>query len=228
MTPLHFQKRPATVEKMGQQRVPRQHLTGLQRGPIANSFRYRSVAVGGFLEDGTTVLQYFGSARPRLWGEYWRVGSVNVVDYCILYVDLMWLMWCDDRNGHLDAIACECIVIWLYWCPWCTFECSPIELTIDCRVARCFWLCFGPITIAKRAILPIKPSAIRWWVARSKKETSAPTCVTPKEIQASRHSSGSDQAEAINESRSDFGMSLVMDSQLEVTRIMVIVWKCGN
>ena len=62
MNPFHFQQwplgqqRPATAEKMGQQRVPRQHLTGFQRVPIENPFRYRSIAIGGFLEDGTSLL----------------------------------------------------------------------------------------------------------------------------------------------------------------------------
>ena len=36
--------------------MPRQHLTGLQRVPIANPFRYRSVTVVGFLEDRTSLL----------------------------------------------------------------------------------------------------------------------------------------------------------------------------
>ena len=35
--------------------MPRQHLTGFQRVPIENPFRYRSIAVGGFLEDGTSL-----------------------------------------------------------------------------------------------------------------------------------------------------------------------------
>ena len=64
MTPLQIQQRllgqqrPATAEKAGQQRVPHKHLTGLQRVPVANPFRYRSVTVGGFLEDGTSL--HFG------------------------------------------------------------------------------------------------------------------------------------------------------------------------
>ena len=49
------QKRLAMAEKMGQGRMPCQHLTGLQRVPIANPFHYCSVAVGGFLEDVTSL-----------------------------------------------------------------------------------------------------------------------------------------------------------------------------
>ena len=50
-----------------------------------------------------------------------------------------------------------------------------------------------------------------------------------KEIQGSGHSSGSDPPEVMNGSHRGFWLvSRVMDSQLEVTRIMVIVWKCGN
>ena len=62
MNPLHFQQRPlgqqrpATAGKMGQQWGPRQHLTGFQRVPIENPFCYHSVAVGGFLEDGTSLM----------------------------------------------------------------------------------------------------------------------------------------------------------------------------
>ena len=41
MNPLHFQQRPATAEKTGQQRVPRQHSTGFQRVPVENPFRCR-------------------------------------------------------------------------------------------------------------------------------------------------------------------------------------------
>ena len=52
--------------------------------------------------------------------------------------------------------------------------------------------------------------------------------VPPKEIQGSGHSFGKDQPEATNGSHRGFGLSLVMDSQLEVTKIMVIVRKCGN
>ena len=36
MNPLHFQQRPATAEKTGQQRVPHQYSTGFQRVPIEN------------------------------------------------------------------------------------------------------------------------------------------------------------------------------------------------
>ena len=49
-----------------------------------------------------------------------------------------------------------------------------------------------------------------------------------KEIQSSGHSSRSDQREAMNGSHSKFGLSLVAESESEVTKIMVIVWKCGN
>ena len=72
---------PTTAEKTGQQRVPRQHLTGFQRVPVENPFRYRSVAVGGFLEDGTSLLQGcstrdLGWRRPsdpyaEIWAEIW-------------------------------------------------------------------------------------------------------------------------------------------------------------
>ena len=55
MTPLHFEQWPAMAGKTGEQRVPHQHLIGLQRLPIENPFHYRSVAVGGFLEDGTSL-----------------------------------------------------------------------------------------------------------------------------------------------------------------------------
>ena len=57
---------------MGQQRVPRQHLTGFQRVPIENPFCYRSIAVGGFLEDGTSLvppeLMWSGYALQPLAG----------------------------------------------------------------------------------------------------------------------------------------------------------------
>ena len=52
--------------------------------------------------------------------------------------------------------------------------------------------------------------------------------VPPKEIQGLGHSFGSDQPEATNGSHRGFGLSLVMDSQSEVTKIMVIVQKSGN
>ena len=48
------------------------------------------------------------------------------------------------------------------------------------------------------------------------------------EIQDSGHSFGSDQLEATSGSHSGFGLFSLMDSQSEVTRIMVIVRKCGN
>ena len=66
MTLLHFQQRPlgqqwlATAEKTDQQWVPRQYLKVLRQISIANPFHYRSVAVGGFLEDGTSL--------PQTWG----------------------------------------------------------------------------------------------------------------------------------------------------------------
>ena len=52
--------------------------------------------------------------------------------------------------------------------------------------------------------------------------------VPPKEIQSSGHSSGSDPLEATNGSHRGFWPVLVMDSQTEVNKIMVIVRKCGN
>ena len=72
MNPLHFQQRPlgqqrsATAEKTGQQRVPHQHGTGFQRVPVENPFRYRSVAVGGFLEDGTSLMSASSNALEAL------------------------------------------------------------------------------------------------------------------------------------------------------------------
>ena len=73
MTPLHFQEwplgqqQPATAEKMGQQWVPCQHLTGLQWVPIANPLRYRSVAIGGFWEDGTSLVSAVGASRSTMY-----------------------------------------------------------------------------------------------------------------------------------------------------------------
>ena len=61
MTALQIQQRPlgqqwlATAEKTGQQWVPHQYLTVLQWVPDADPFHYRSFAVGGFLEDGTSL-----------------------------------------------------------------------------------------------------------------------------------------------------------------------------
>ena len=52
--------------------------------------------------------------------------------------------------------------------------------------------------------------------------------VPPKEIQGSGHSSGSDPPEVTNGSHRGFWLVSRMDSQLEVTRIMVIVRKYGN
>ena len=49
-----------------------------------------------------------------------------------------------------------------------------------------------------------------------------------KEIQDLGHSSGSIQLESMNGSHSAFGLSSVLDSQMEVIWIMVIVQKCGN
>ena len=51
------------AEKMGQQLVPCQHLTGFQWVPVENPFRCRSVAIRGFLEDGTSFLWCGGYAR---------------------------------------------------------------------------------------------------------------------------------------------------------------------
>ena len=50
------------AEKMGQQRVPRQHSTGFQWVPVENPFHCHSVAVGGFLEDGTSPA---ATANPK-------------------------------------------------------------------------------------------------------------------------------------------------------------------
>ena len=52
--------------------------------------------------------------------------------------------------------------------------------------------------------------------------------VPPKEIQGSWHSTRCDSPEAMKGSHRGFGLSWVMDSQSEVTRIMVIVRKSGN
>ena len=49
-----------------------------------------------------------------------------------------------------------------------------------------------------------------------------------KEAQGSWHSSGRDLQEPMNGYHRWFGLSWVMNSQLEVTKIMVIVRKSGN
>ena len=61
MNPLHFQQRPlnqqrpATAEKTGQQRVPRQHSMGFQRVPVENPFRCRWGIFGGWNVTGVKL-----------------------------------------------------------------------------------------------------------------------------------------------------------------------------
>ena len=70
MNQILLQQQPATAEKMGQQWVPHQHSAGLQRVPIANPFQYRSVVVGGFLEDGTSLIETRAKRNLRSWTEF--------------------------------------------------------------------------------------------------------------------------------------------------------------
>ena len=64
------------AKKTGQKQVPCYYLTGLQWVPIENPFHYCSIAVGGFLEDGTSLVQralylllyfHFNLWLPILW-----------------------------------------------------------------------------------------------------------------------------------------------------------------
>ena len=78
---------------------------------------------------------------------------------------------CGDR--HASAI------IMLFWCSLSVHERSPIELTVGCRVARCFCSCSGPTAVIERAFLSVKFNAIGRGLQGAKNETIAPTCATP-------------------------------------------------
>ena len=83
----------------------------------------------------------------------------------------------------------------------------------------------------RRPVRPTLAADIFWSSFPTFTPTSAADTlvwVPPNEIQGPRHSSRSDQLEATNGSHIGFGLSLVMDSQSEVMKIMVIVWKSGN
>ena len=62
--------------------MPRQHSTGFQRVPVENPFRCRSVAVGAFWEDGTSLVPV---------SQIWR-GPVAVA-------------WADCRSGTSELIG---------------------------------------------------------------------------------------------------------------------------
>ena len=57
--------------------MPRQHLTGFQRVPVENPFCYRSVANGGFLEDGTSLLRTYRVASVYWDGYSWCWGLMH-------------------------------------------------------------------------------------------------------------------------------------------------------
>ena len=71
------QQRPETAEKKGQKQVPRQISMVLQRVPVENPFFYRSVAVGGFLEDRTSLCGRGGEAIVKKIVLFFRLCNDN-------------------------------------------------------------------------------------------------------------------------------------------------------
>ena len=76
-------------------------------------------------------------------------------------------------------LPCGYFVILFLWCPLRTSERSPIDYSPLTAMQHGELVLFWAYRITEQTILPIKPSAIRWRVAGSDNETSAPNCATP-------------------------------------------------
>ena len=84
-----------------------------------------------------------------------------------------------QSRSTFGAISMRVKCNFVFWCSLSVRVCTPIELTVDCRAARCFSSCFWAHRVCIRAFLPVKPSAHRWRFAGSgKNETSASNCAT--------------------------------------------------